>query len=70
MTKKTGKKTLSVELPVDLYDMYAKLCIDLNLTKTEGIYRYLQYLQKKYYKHRQAINADSDDDFSLSNGNT
>jgi len=63
--RKQGKKALNVMIPADLHDMYAKLCIDLGITKTEGIVEYFQYLKKTYYKHRQVLDEKSDADFKL-----
>jgi hypothetical protein len=60
-----GKKTLHVDIPVDLFNMYTKLCVDLEITKTEGLIRYFKYLQKQYYKRRRAINEKSEPDFKL-----
>lgn len=67
-SKKLGKKAMNLDLPADLYDMYAKLCIDLGITKTEGIIKYMRYLQAQYYKHRQALDEDSKPDFRLDGG--
>ena len=60
-----GKKTLNVDIPSDLFNMYSKLCIDLEITKTEGLIRYFKYLSKMYYKRRRAINEKSEPDFKL-----
>lgn len=68
MVKHHGKKALNLDIPVDLYTMYAKLCVDLDITKTEGIIQYLRYLQAQYYKHRQVLNEDSRPDFKLDTG--
>lgn len=65
MNKKAGKRALNMDIPADLFDMYAKLCIDEGITKTEGIVRYLRYLQKQYYKHRRVLDEDSKPDFKL-----
>lgn len=60
-----GKKALNIDLPVDLYNMFAKLCIDLGITKTEGIVQYLRYLQAQQYKARKPLNEQSKQDFKL-----
>jgi hypothetical protein len=65
MTKRTGKKSLSLDIPVDLFNMYAKLCIDLGITKTEGITQYFQYLQAIYHRQRDILNEKSDASFKL-----
>ncbi len=65
MAKIPGKRALNVDVPADLYNMFAKLCIDLEITKTEAITKYLKYLQKQYYKQRQVLDEDSKPDFKL-----
>jgi hypothetical protein len=66
--QKLGKKSLNLDVPADLHDMYSKLCIDLGITKTDGIVQYLRYLQKQHYKHRQVLNDTSPPDFKLDAG--
>ena len=48
--KEEGKKCLSVNIPEDLYYMFAKVCVNLHITKTEGITRYLRYLKRRIGK--------------------
>lgn len=65
MAKQLGKRALNLDIPIELYNMYAKLCIDLGITKTDGIIQYLQYLHAQYYKNRRALNEHSQSDFQL-----
>jgi len=68
MKRNTGKKALNLNVPADLYDMYAKLCIDLGISKTEGIIQYFRYLRAQYYKKRNALDEESESDFKLDAG--
>lgn len=52
-----GKKTLSVEVPADLYAIFSKLCIDNEVTKTEAIIRYMKYLKKRIPQERRLIDG-------------
>lgn len=65
INKARYKKALNVDLPADLYDMYAKMCIDLNISKTEGIVQYFKYLQKQNYRQRRTLNETTESDFTL-----
>lgn len=65
VNKRLGKRSINLDVPADLYDMYAKLCIDLGITKTEGIVRYMRYLQKQHYKHRRVLDEESPQSFKL-----
>jgi hypothetical protein len=44
--KKVGKRALNMLLPSDLYISFSKLCIDLGISKTEGIIRCLKRVEK------------------------
>lgn len=68
MFKKQGRKTLSVLVPIRLHDMFNKLCIDHEISKTQAIIRYLQYLQAKPYEKRKLLYAKSKPDFKLDVG--
>lgn len=59
MFKKVGKRSLNVDVPADLYDMFGKLCIDLGINKTAAIVEYLKYLKKTHYKQRETLNDKS-----------
>lgn len=65
---KEGVKALNIRIPAKLYDMYAKLCIDEGITKTEGIIRYFEYLAKMHNWNRRALNEQSKQNFSISDG--
>lgn len=65
MGTRKDQKVLNVHIPSDLYDMYAKTCIDLQISKTEGIVRYFQYLKKTHHKKRRALDENTDSDFTL-----
>lgn len=59
--KKPPTKRLNVNVPTELYDMYAKLCIDWNVSLTEGIIRYFKYLEKTKWMRKtgdDTINMD------------
>lgn len=56
LEKKKGKKVLNVHIPADLYDTYAKVCIDLGISKTEGIVQYFRFL-KSHQAQRRRIEA-------------
>ena len=68
--KQLGKKTLNVDIPLDLFTMYSKLCVDLGITKTQGIIQYFRYLKKQYHHHRQVLNEKSKSEFRIDEGNT
>lgn len=63
--KNMGKKAFNIDLPVDLYNMFAKLCVDYGITKTEGIIRYLKFLQKQHHRERELLNERSRKPFKL-----
>lgn len=46
--KAIGDKAMYLSIPIDLYNLYAKICADLGITKKEGFLRYLKYLEKKH----------------------
>ena len=65
MVKNQGKRALCLDIPIELYNMFAKLCIELGISKTEGVTRYFQYLQKRHHMQRKALDEQSDSDFKL-----
>lgn len=50
-----GKKTLSVQIPADLYGVFAKLCLDHEISKTEGIVRYIKWLNLHHRNNRKLL---------------
>lgn len=60
-----GKKRITVDVPSELYDMFAKLCIDNSITKTEGLVRYLKFLKEKNYHCRNLVNENTNSNFDL-----
>lgn len=60
-----GKKTLNIDIPADLFNFYAKACIDAEITKTEGIVRYMKYLRKQPFRSREFLNEDTESNFKL-----
>lgn len=65
MTKRKrpfGVKGLTFNVPIDLADSFHKTCIDFQMTKTEAILRYLEYLRKTHKKDRRLLDEDSDPD--------
>ncbi len=60
-------RILSVRLPRPLFDMYSKLCVDKDITLTEGIVRYLRFLHAQDHRTRKGklLNANSDSNFKL-----
>ena len=65
MKKSQGKKSVHVQVPVELHDLLSRLCIDTGLTATAIITQYLEYLQSIHYKKREPINEKSPTDFKL-----
>lgn len=65
MKKSQGKKSIHVQVPAELHDVLGRLCIDTGLSATAIVTQYLQYLQSKHYKKREALNASSNTNFSL-----
>lgn len=67
MEKRPGKHSLNIDIPVELYTMYAKLCVDLGITKTEGIVQYLKYLKAQGIRERRlrVLHGKSKGDFKL-----
>lgn len=65
MKKSQGKKSLHVQIPVDLHDVLARLSVDTGLSATAIVTQYLQYLQSKHYKKRDVLHEKSASDFSL-----
>lgn len=60
------KKSLNLEIPVDLYNMFAKTCIDYGITKTEGIIRYFKYLQHQQRRKKEILDeGTATDTFTL-----
>ena len=43
-------KRLNANIPTELFNMFAKKCIDENITMTEALIKYLQYLEKTKWK--------------------
>lgn len=62
-----GKKVLNVHLPKELYEMYAKLCIDLGISKTDGIIQYMEYLNAQPWHKRKGtvLNEGKQSNFKL-----
>ena len=65
MKKQHRTNALNIRIPAELYQMYAKLCIDHGITKTDGIVNYLKYLQGKHQKKRDLLDEETTDDFNL-----
>lgn len=63
--KSKGKRSLNLKFDVDLYDFFAKLCIDLGVTKTEAITQYFQYLKKLHNKKRRLLSENSEETFRV-----
>lgn len=66
--KKRGKRALNLDIPENLYNMFAKLCIDAGITKTEAIVRYINYLQQQRHGSRRLLDEDSKSNFKLDEG--
>jgi hypothetical protein len=66
--KEHGVKALNIDIPVGLFDMYAKLCIDYGISKKEGIVQYFRYLQRMQCQQRKLINEQTDKGFKLDRG--
>ena len=65
MSKKYGKRVLSVQIPTALFHMYSKVCIDAGVTKTEGIVQYFEYLKGLKPQYRRMVDGDSERNFKL-----
>lgn len=70
MGKYSKERNLGVRVPGELYAMLSRLCIDLELTKTDIIVKYLEYLQAQNFKERSILDADSEPLFKPENRNT
>ena len=57
MVKSMGKKSLHVQIPVELHDTLAKICIDTGLSATSIITQYLKFLRSRKKKNREILNA-------------
>ena len=56
-------KRINMRIPTELYNMFAKKCIDESITMTEGFVRYLKYLEKTKWKwHEETKNKEKQDD--------
>lgn len=60
-----GKRTISADVDVDLYNSFAKACIDAGVSKTEALVRYIRYLQKQPSRGRKLLDEHSESDFKL-----
>lgn len=65
MPKIQGKRALSIDISASLYIMFSKLCVELEITKTEAITQYLRYLQKQDSRNRKILNEHSEPNFKL-----
>jgi hypothetical protein len=62
-------RDLFAAVPLELYDMYAKLCITLGITKKEGIIQYLKFLKKQHH-HRRKLLSDKSNPTTFELGTT
>lgn len=60
-----GKKVLYIDVPVGLYNVYAKCCVDQGITKTEGILQYFRWLQRQKADRRKILHEETDSTFKL-----
>ncbi len=65
MPKYQGKKALNVDVPLGLYNVFAKICIDDGITKTEGIVQYFKYLQRQKHNNKRRLSENSESSFKL-----
>jgi hypothetical protein len=63
-----GKRSITVDVPIGLFNMYAKLCVDAGISKTEGFLRYLEYLASRHQRQRELVNELSNTTFILDEG--
>jgi hypothetical protein len=68
MSIKPGNKRVSLDVPEKLYALYCKLCLDLGITRTEGLIRYFKYLSTYHHKQRKALDEKSNTNFRLDEG--
>ena len=47
-----GKRPVTFFISIDLYNLYAKACIDADITMTTGFVRYLEYLKGEKSERR------------------
>jgi hypothetical protein len=66
--KYVGKRSITVDLPIQLFNMYAKLCVDLQISKTEGFIRYLKWVNMHKPPQRRLLNEHTESDFKLDEG--
>lgn len=54
------KKALNVDIPEDLYYIFAQQCLDLRLSKTDAIIKYIKHFQeaKNETKPRKLFGRD------------
>jgi len=64
-TNKKGQKSLNLAVQTEDYNFFAKLCIDTGITKTEGLTRYIRYLQRLPSKQRWLLDETSPKSFTM-----
>lgn len=57
-----ANKQLCVKIDPDLYNDFAKICIDLSVSKTEAIVKYMQYLRNTSKYNRRLLDVYSKKD--------
>lgn len=65
MASQHGKKILYASIDAELFNMYSKLCIDMGITKTDGLIQYFKYLKKQHHNQREGLNERTKSDFRL-----
>ena len=59
MAKLRGNRSLTFEVPIDLWVMYDKFCIDNGITKTKCFIRYCEYLAAQQHRERIALHEQN-----------
>lgn len=62
-----NSKLVSFRVPLDLLDFFSKICREHQVTKTEAVLRYIEFLEAQHHnKKEKLLNAKSHPDtFSL-----
>ena len=53
-----GKKSVNMEIDVDLVIMFKRMCLNADITVTEGFKNYLKYLQKQHCRKRKLLDEN------------
>lgn len=63
-----GCSSVTFAVPIKLYKVFSKLCIDEGISRSEAFLRYLRYLSKEHSRKRTLLNEQSPTSFRLDSG--